>query len=319
MPRIKALLVGVNAYTRRPLATRSAPIDTDRPWSAVDVDEVMAMLERIQGKIAPATPIPSIAKRPKVVEPVRLLRGNGIEVLALLDSQETTLTGIRKGLDWLFRGSAIGDVLLFYFSGHGTLVRNGEVGGIPRFDEVLLTSDTDWHPEDPVCLKDDEIGTRHTSQAWLEVVLETCSAASFDGGDRPKIIRQFGCFYGGTEFPAGSGAVWAATQAECSAYSAAVDPQKPGLIQGLFTHFLCEGLPDHLFRKNSRNQLLGTVAGALADCAQRRAEGHCSPFHQIPELHCVADDRGRPPLVPGKPAAKPAQAFKRPDECPKHV
>lgn len=72
-----------------------------------------------------------------------LVRDHGFNQVRYVTDRAATVSNIIDALHWLTYGAQPGDVLLFYFSGHGTQVRSTVEPD--ALDEVICPIDTDWH------------------------------------------------------------------------------------------------------------------------------------------------------------------------------
>ncbi len=172
--RRRALLIGINDYSasRLPAMPRGAPVD--RAWSSLDgavndVDIMRGLLVALYG-----------FKRADIVT---------------LTDQQATRDAILRGLQkHLLAGAQKGDVVFFYFSGHGSQVRNSLSKEADRLDESLVPADSRRGAED---LRDKELLPFFNGildrGARLTIVLDTCHSGSgargLDGGLHYRAIK----------------------------------------------------------------------------------------------------------------------------------
>ncbi|MDX1985672.1 MAG: caspase family protein [Candidatus Obscuribacter sp.] len=98
----------------------------------------------------------------------------GFSEIKLLTDSEATLPAVSSALDWLVKGAASGDRLVFYYSGHGTTQPSGNV-----MEEYLVLYDD--------LLKDDLLSqkTQDIPDGVLTVILDSC----FSGGMEKRLYE----------------------------------------------------------------------------------------------------------------------------------
>ena len=250
-----------------------------------------------------------------------LQRGFGFDAtgeIRLLTDERATTARIVERLEWLVRGSAAGDVLVFHFSGHGSQVRDRHGDELDdHLDEIICPYDLDWdHP-----FTDDDLGRTlepAAEGAHLVVVLDCCHAGTGlrepeprPLPDRPRYlgppadilhrlarpldaggeagrgadsacqvdpIRRFGTS------AAGRGAILIAA---CRADQSAADAWIDGGFHGALTYFLCRALADRGHRASYR-----TLIGDLRRLLRQRQ------FQQVPQLECSTALAGRLAFAP---------------------
>jgi metacaspase-1 len=98
--------------------------------------------------------------------------------IRLLMDERATKASIESRLDWLVRDSKPGDVLVFFFAGHGSQVRDRDGDELEDgMDEILCPHDLDW--DDP--LLDDTLNAyfkRVPQGSNLTVVFDCCHSGS---------------------------------------------------------------------------------------------------------------------------------------------
>ncbi|MEW6600817.1 MAG: caspase family protein [Nitrospirota bacterium] len=145
----RALLVGIAEYKALP-ATINERIVSDLRGPIRDVDDMESIL----------------------VSRFGFSKGD----IKVLKNQEAT----RENIDilfnnWLVKGTDPGDVVLFYFSGHGSTVPDENGDEIDRKDEVLLPYDMVPDPAQNIIV-DDEFGSwmRKFKNGTLVVIFDSC-------------------------------------------------------------------------------------------------------------------------------------------------
>lgn len=173
--RRRALLIGINDYTASRLGHRPRPSAPGREWwdldgSVNDVGVLQQMLVLLYG-----------------FEPA--------EVVVLKD-QEATRAAIFQAIDrHLVRPSSKHDVVLFYYSGHGSQVVNSRSDEPDRLDETIVPADSRLGAPD---IRDKELRVlfnRILSRgAKLTVVLDNCHSGSgargLPSGARPRGLQR---------------------------------------------------------------------------------------------------------------------------------
>jgi hypothetical protein len=144
----KALLVGVNDY---------APVGPGGPDLRGCVNDVRDMAHTLVA-LGYVRPVPAS--------------------LRILTDANATRAKVLEGLDWLIRGARREDRLIFYFSGHGSMIP--DTSG----DETVDAKDETICPHDYATngmLRDDDLRAvlaRVPKGVNMEVILDTCHAGS---------------------------------------------------------------------------------------------------------------------------------------------
>ncbi len=98
--------------------------------------------------------------------------------IRLVLNERATKIGIEIRLDWLVRGAQPGDVLVFFYAGHGSQVRDRDGDELDdHMDEILCPHDLDW--DDP--LTDDILHSyfqRVPEGVNLTVVFDCCHSGT---------------------------------------------------------------------------------------------------------------------------------------------
>ncbi|HEY0159891.1 MAG TPA: caspase family protein [Thermoanaerobaculia bacterium] len=158
--RRRALLVGINDYTASRIAPK-APMQTPaaRDWPNLNgaVNDVAAMREMLV-----------------------LLYGFDRRDIVTLTDQAATRAAILRALErQLAAPAAKGDVLLFYYAGHGSQVRNSASGEPDGLDESLVPADSRAGAPD---IRDKELRPLFNRildrGARLTVILDNCHSGS---------------------------------------------------------------------------------------------------------------------------------------------
>lgn len=172
--RRRALLIGINDYSASRLADprRHAGVP-GRNWSNLDgtLNDVDLMRELLLALYA--------FKRPDIVT---------------LTDQQATRGAILRALEQLAGETRRGDVVLFYFSGHGSQVRNSLSHEADTLDESLVPADSRIGAAD---VRDKELrpffGRILDRGARLTIVVDACHSGSgargLDGGMRHRGIE----------------------------------------------------------------------------------------------------------------------------------
>ncbi|MBV9493348.1 MAG: caspase family protein, partial [Acidobacteria bacterium] len=170
-PRKRALLIGIDNYSALrpvPSALPSASDGRDFPNLDGSVNDVNLMRELLLA-----------------------VYGFKAEDVVVLKDETATRDGILGGIDDLVRDAQRGDVLLFYFSGHGSQVFNSLSAEDDRMDESIVPADTKRGALD---VRDKEL-RRHLFPsldrgARLTVILDSCHSGSgargLPGGGKPR-------------------------------------------------------------------------------------------------------------------------------------
>jgi uncharacterized caspase-like protein len=169
--RKRALLIGINEYSAfRPRVARDQNAGR-QSWPNLrgTVNDVEALRETL----------------------VALYAFDPREIVTLTDRKATRQAILRAIEEHLLEGTKKGDVIFFYFSGHGSQVRNLLSGEADRLDESLVPADAHRGAPD---LRDKELRRLFNRildrGARLTVVLDSCHSGSgvrgLPDGGRPK-------------------------------------------------------------------------------------------------------------------------------------
>jgi len=282
MTRIRAVLVGIDEYERDDVPSLTGCVN--------DVALVRSLLKRY-------FQVPNEDLR--VVVNGRATKANILERIA------ATIARAEPG-----------DVIVFYFSGHGSQIRdrNGDelTDGL---DEIICPYDMDWDRRTYILDDDlDEIFAELPPEVLLEAFFDCCFwgadarglepeprpvvlrrdvrylpppfdiAARAEGDDRVEIhqLRSSRAF---TE----RNVLWGASQEG----QPAAEDYMDGRPNGIFTYWGCRFIAEHIEQVASldytREQLLEDV----------RAYLHTLGYAQTPELSAPSDLRAATPLLPG--------------------
>ena len=96
--------------------------------------------------------------------------------IKVVTDANATKAGILKGLDWLTSGAADGDVLVFYYSGHGSQVSDLDDDEQDKEDEIICPHDISWARQ--TYIKDDDLHNYFTKKlpegVRTDVILDSC-------------------------------------------------------------------------------------------------------------------------------------------------
>lgn len=168
--RRRAVLVGINDYSASAFP-RPRKLPPDRDWRdlAGAVNDVQAMREML-----------------------RSAYGFDAKDIVTLTDQQATRAAILQAIDrHLLDAAAKGDVLFFYFAGHGSQVRNSRSEETDRMDESLVPADSRAGVDD---IRDKELRPRFNAilekGARLTVILDKChSGSGARGGARARGVK----------------------------------------------------------------------------------------------------------------------------------
>jgi metacaspase-1 len=282
MTKIRAVLVGIDAYENPSVPTLRGCVN--------DVALVRALLKDYFG-----------------------VRNEDIRIV--VNGRATKAAIMRRLEDMIARGQP-GDVLVFYYSGHGSQVRdrNGDELN-DALDEVICPYDMDWDRE--TYILDDDLDALFGSlpdEVLLEAFFDCCFwgagargldpepppeplrsdvrylpppfdiAARAEGADHLEFHRLHACEC----FTAKRNVVWGASQEG----QPAAEDYMDGRPNGIFTYWGCRFIAEHMEQvaglDYTREQLLADVRGYL------RSLGYA----QTPELSAPGELRAGTPLLP---------------------
>lgn len=172
--RRRAVLVGINDYSASELRVRQPPA-ADREWRNLSgaVNDVVALREMLV-----------------------LLYGFERSDVVTLTDQSATRTAILQSLEHLAGSAAKGDVLMFYFAGHGSQMRNSLSDEPDKLDETIVPADSRAGGAD---IRDKELRMFFNRildrGARLTVILDNCYSGSgargLTSGARPRGLNAY--------------------------------------------------------------------------------------------------------------------------------
>ena len=241
--------------------------------------------------------------------------------IATLSDQQATRQGIVEGLNALIGKAGRGDLLVFYYSGYGSRVKDTTAPDqASRLEEVLCPHDFDWNG---TSIRDEAFAEAIQSMprgAWLEVFLDACYSGT---GGREMILDRKGLAAMGPG-PITEEALWSSDYCirprflpppaemalspetedgrpvlvkrlgaaavelnvvweACRETQYSADAVVDGKPAGAFTYFFCKHLRE-TGGNLTREELLHRIRDSL------RREG----FSQVPQLECGGDLKKAP-------------------------
>lgn len=170
----RALLIGINDYSVSTLPAQRPSVPSPRAWSNLDgaVNDVRLMRELLLARHEVA------AK----------------DILVLTDQQATRAAILSAIESHLLRPAKKDDVLLFYYSGHGSQVRNTRSSEADQLDESLVPADSRAGAAD---IRDKELSAAFNRildrGARLTVVIDACHSGSgargLTGAPRHRAVK----------------------------------------------------------------------------------------------------------------------------------
>jgi metacaspase-1 len=279
--RIRAVLVGIDEYERSDIPSLRGCVN--------DVALVRMLLKQYLG-------VPN-------------------EDIRVVVNQRATKANILYRLGWMIEHAEPGDVAVFYFSGHGSQIRDRDGDELTdALDELLGPYDMDW--DRGTYLLDDDLDAILASlppDILLEAFFDCCFwgagprelapeprpqtlrtdvrylpppfdiAARTEGDERRVDIHQLtGC-----ECFTGRNVLWAASQEGQSAAEDYIE----GRANGIFTYWGCRFIAENIEKMGrldcTRARLLDDLRGYL----------HALGYAQTPELSAPDELREETPLV----------------------
>jgi hypothetical protein len=172
--RRRAVLVGINDYTASSFVGPRLPTPSGRDWPMLSgaVNDVVAMKEML----------------------VLLYDFDERDIVVLTDQQATRAAILGAVDQHLAKPAAKGDVLLFYFAGHGSQVQNSRSDEPDKLDESLVPADSRLGVRD---IRDKELRPIFNDildrGARLNVILDNCHSGSgargLPTGARPRGVK----------------------------------------------------------------------------------------------------------------------------------
>jgi hypothetical protein len=281
VPRIRAVLVGVDEYARADIPSLRGCVN--------DVALVRQLLKQYLG-------VPN-------------------EDIRVVVNRRATKQNILRRLFATIERAEPGDVVVFYFSGHGSQIRDRDGDELADgLDELICPYDMDW--DRGTYLLDDDLDAIFAAtppEIVLEAFFDCCFwgagprellseprpqtlrtdvrylpppfdiAARAEGDERRIDVHKFvGCDCFGER-----NILWAASQEGQSAAEDFID----GRANGIFTYWGCQFIAEHIqtdWRSYTRERLLDDL----------RAYLHSLGYAQTPELAAPSDLRRAAPLAP---------------------
>jgi hypothetical protein len=166
-----------------------------------------------------------------------LLARNGYEKahMSLLLDEDATKSAISHRLDWLARRAGRNDTVLIFFSGHGAQ----RIGGFEA-GEYLCPVEADWYNLRATAISNDEFNAalRAILAGRVAVFLDACHSGGVGQPRDAEASTKTGLSARAyAELARGGGRVVIA-----SCQPGEVSWELPGMRNGLFTHYLLEGL-----------------------------------------------------------------------------
>lgn len=170
----RALIIGINDYTASRLGQPPVPPPPNRDWN------------NLTGAVTDAT---------LLGEMLMLVYGFTERDIVTLTDQEATREAILRAInEHLIEPAAKDDVLVFYFAGHGSRVKNSLSDEADRMDESIVPADSRLGARD---IRDKELrslfNTLLDRGARLTVILDHCHSGSaargLPTGARPRAIK----------------------------------------------------------------------------------------------------------------------------------
>lgn len=100
--------------------------------------------------------------------------------IKLLFNEQASKAGILNGLNWLTKDAAENDVLVFYYSGHGSNVADLDDDEHDNVDEIIVPWDIDWRTQKYIT--DDNLYDLFTNKVpktvRTDVILDSCYSGS---------------------------------------------------------------------------------------------------------------------------------------------
>lgn len=241
------------------------------------------------------------------------------EDLRVLVNSRATKENIVRRLGAVLDRSEPGDLVIFYFSGHGTQVRDRDGDELrDALDEVICPYDMDW--DRGTYLVDDDLDAALESLrpgVMMEAIFDCCfwgaGARSLIPepvvqGLRPDVrfipppVDVFARSEGDeerlphhrlarSEVFTGRNVLWAASQEGQPAAEDYID----GRAHGIFTFYGCQLIVESIERPPPWNYSRAQLLDDLRACFEEQA------YEQRPELAAPPDLRASRPFVPGAP------------------
>jgi hypothetical protein len=172
--RKRALLIGINDYSASTLGAAASPPLGARTWP--NLEGTLNDVKLMRG----------------LLEATYVFKHN--DIVALTD-QQATRSAILRELERLEKSARKDDVVLFYYSGHGSQVRNSCSAERDKLDESIVPADSRLGADD---IRDKELRALFNKilgrGAKLTIVLDTCHSGSgvrgLDAGRHARVVSK---------------------------------------------------------------------------------------------------------------------------------
>jgi hypothetical protein len=237
------------------------------------------------------------------------------DIRVVVNRRATKAAILHRLRDMISRGEP-GDVLVFYYSGHGSQVRDRNGDELSDgLDEIICPFDMDWDRRTYILDDElDEIFGVLPPEVLLEAFFDCCfwgaDARGLEPAPRPELLRRDVRYLPppydiaaraegedhveihqlrGAQAFAERNVMWGASQEG----QPAAEDYMDGRPNGIFTYWGCRFIAEHIEQvarlDYTREQLLDDV----------RAYLHTLGYAQTPELSAPSDLRVATPLLPG--------------------
>jgi Caspase domain len=170
-PIKRALLIGINHYEWPAAVNREAPQSSSGRAHFTDLwgpkNDVRALKDLLTAKY-----------------------GFEAKHITVLEDEQATREGILRALNDFLNAAATGDVCVFYYSGHGSRVKNTKGGEPDNYDESLVPADSRAGAKD---IRDKELARIYIKAikrgVRLTVIVDSCHSGSIGRGARQELAR----------------------------------------------------------------------------------------------------------------------------------
>lgn len=157
--------------------------------------ENRALIVGVGKYTVPGADLPGIPKDVRMMRDVATWLGYAPEQIMVLQDEKATLAGLEHAIrTWLVDGVRPEDQVLFYFSGHGSQIRDDGKDEPDGVDEVLVPHDVRFGPGTLLnAYRDDDFGALLTAipARRIYVFLDACHSGTATRGLSPGIVPKF--------------------------------------------------------------------------------------------------------------------------------